>query len=276
MSAPVRRAAATTASRGRRRELAYRETVAASAEVLRRVTAGGSRVLVISRGDDKLLALGGRTGWHFPRLPDGRWAGYHPADSEAAIAHLEELRSLGADYLALPSSSFWWLHHYEGLAEHLEERYRRIHSDEHVIVFDVGDEPRARGGAVPGPPRAGAGRRAGRGETDPPADLVESLAAASGYDVAARRRGARPTGSFGSGRARSCPTDSSTTSSAPPRSCSRAGDRALPAGPRLGPRRRGAGERAPARRLRARDPGADAAPVAGDAPRRRATTARWR
>jgi glycosyltransferase involved in cell wall biosynthesis len=135
--------------RARRRELAYRDTVAAANETLSAITDPGSTVLVVSRGDDRLVAVEGRTGAHFPQAPDGRWAGYHPADSETAIRHLESLRERGAGYLAVPSTSFWWLHHYGELTEHLESRYRRIHSGEHLVVFDLGDTaqelPRATG-----------------------------------------------------------------------------------------------------------------------------------
>ena len=34
----------------------------------------------------------GAARWRFPRHADGRWGGYYPADSQAAIDHLEELR----------------------------------------------------------------------------------------------------------------------------------------------------------------------------------------
>ena len=33
----------------------------------------GSTVLVVSKGDDDLVALPNRTGWHFPRLTDGTY-----------------------------------------------------------------------------------------------------------------------------------------------------------------------------------------------------------
>ena len=48
----------------------------------RTVTDPGSTVLVVSRGDDALTELHGRTGPHFPQASDGSWAGYHPADSD--------------------------------------------------------------------------------------------------------------------------------------------------------------------------------------------------
>jgi GT2 family glycosyltransferase len=92
---------------------------------------GRATVMVVSRGDDGLLELGGdRRGWHFPRLADGTYAGYYPADSSAAIAHVEELRTAGADHLLFPSTSLWWLEHYPGLRRHLDERYRTLVSDQ--------------------------------------------------------------------------------------------------------------------------------------------------
>src|SRR5439155_4204046 len=65
-------------------------------------------VLVVSKGDDALLDLGVRTAWHFPQDDRGAYAGFHPADSTAAIAHLEALRARGGQYLLIPSTSLWW------------------------------------------------------------------------------------------------------------------------------------------------------------------------
>src|SRR4051812_23059489 len=52
----------------------------------------GEIVLVASKGDDRLVDLPGREGWHFPRAEDGRYTGYYPGGDEDAIAHLEDLR----------------------------------------------------------------------------------------------------------------------------------------------------------------------------------------
>lgn len=79
-------------------------------------------VLVISRGDDALVQLDGRRGWHFPQRDDGVYAGYHPADSAEAIAHLEKLRDKGADYLVIPNTSLWWLNHYKAFTQYLKTR----------------------------------------------------------------------------------------------------------------------------------------------------------
>jgi glycosyltransferase involved in cell wall biosynthesis len=84
---------------------------------------------VVSRGDELLLDLGSRTAWHFPRNGDGAYAGYYPADSDAAIAHLEQLRANGAEYLVIPASCGWWLEFYSGMREHLDTGYGLVYDD---------------------------------------------------------------------------------------------------------------------------------------------------
>jgi hypothetical protein len=83
-------------------------------------------VLVVSKGDDELLERIGPQAAHFPQGPGGVYSGYHPASSDEAIAHLEELRDQGACFLLFPRTAFWWLEHYSGLRRHLDRRYRAI------------------------------------------------------------------------------------------------------------------------------------------------------
>jgi hypothetical protein len=103
-------------------------------------------VLVVSRGDEELLRIGPRRALHFPQDEFGRYAGYHPEDSDAAIAALEQMRARGGEYLLLPSTSFWWLEYYEGLRKHLEQNYPAVASTEDCMVFEL-----LATGAQPGP-----------------------------------------------------------------------------------------------------------------------------
>ena len=96
----------------------------------------GSDVLVVSRGDPELVRLPERKGRHFPSTPDGRYAGFHPADSAAALRELE--RQLGnAQYLVFPASSFWWLDYYREFADVLNTRYERVWSDADCVIFHL-------------------------------------------------------------------------------------------------------------------------------------------
>ena len=96
--------------------------------------------VVVSRGDEALLQLGARSALHFPRLPDGRYAGHHPADSDDAIRQLEELRAQGAGYLVLPNTAFWWLDYYEGFARHLQENYDTVVSNDDCRIYRLLEE----------------------------------------------------------------------------------------------------------------------------------------
>lgn len=80
-------------------------------------------VIVVSRGDDRLLALEGRTAWHFPQTVDGAYAGSYPVDGQHAILEIEALRARGADHLLFPGTALWWLDHYVVLKQHLERHY---------------------------------------------------------------------------------------------------------------------------------------------------------
>jgi glycosyltransferase involved in cell wall biosynthesis len=167
-----------------------------------------SRVLVASRGDSALLHFDKRAGWHFPRDRSGRYAGYYPSDSDAAIAHLEELRALGATHLVLPEPAFWWLTYYEGLREHLDHAFRLVRSDADVIVYDLtgaGDAERVATALAASNGRIGAEPETEGVQSEAPAGAVMpprpvALAAAARYRDAAAGRRALVLGVYLSGR----------------------------------------------------------------------------
>ena len=88
-----------------------------------------AQVLVISHGDDEMLQLDGRRGWHFPQTANGVYAGCHPGTASEAVEHLESLKAKGAQFLLIPSTSMWWLDFYGEFAKHLEKHY-------HVLAYD--------------------------------------------------------------------------------------------------------------------------------------------
>jgi glycosyltransferase involved in cell wall biosynthesis len=120
------------------KEDAYKQLVARVRDVVRSHLPAGATVLVVSRGDDELLRLDGRTGWHFPQDEGGGYAGYYPADSAAAVSHLEAMRARGARYLLFPATGLWWLEHYAGLREHLGRHYRElVRQEDACVLFDL-------------------------------------------------------------------------------------------------------------------------------------------
>jgi hypothetical protein len=107
----------------------------------------GASVLVVSKGDEGLLKLEGRRAGHFPQTDTGEYTGHHPADDAAAVAHLEALRSKGAQYLVLPATSVWWLEHYDGFRRHLEATAAvTVCRPDTCIIFSLAGRPPGAGG----------------------------------------------------------------------------------------------------------------------------------
>jgi hypothetical protein len=119
----------------------------------------GATVVVVSRGDDELVKLDGRRGWHFPRTKDGLYAGWYPSSSAEAISQLEELRVRGGEYLVIPCTGLWWLDYYKELAQHLERHYRLVANEEETCLIYALTPP---GERVPG--ETGDGDRRTRGK----------------------------------------------------------------------------------------------------------------
>ena len=100
----------------------YQELASRLRSIVSQTLPPEATVIVVNKGDDRLLELDGRKGWHFPQTARGTYVGYHPADSRAAIAHLEILRVCGGEYLLFPNVAFWWLDYYRDFRSHLDAR----------------------------------------------------------------------------------------------------------------------------------------------------------
>ena len=116
----------------------YRDLIGDIRAIAARVVPPHAVIAVVSRGDEALLALEGRAAWHFPEARPGVYAGYHPADSEAAVTALEAARLRGAEFLLLPGTAYWWLEHYGGFRDHLDTRYRCTWRDSCCAIYDLG------------------------------------------------------------------------------------------------------------------------------------------
>lgn len=93
---------------------------------------------VVSRGDNALLRYPGCNASHLSRDRYGRYVGFHPQSSRAAVAQLEAARWGGTDVLVIPQPEMWWLRHYSQFADHLERRYSLIASDDETgVIWDL-------------------------------------------------------------------------------------------------------------------------------------------
>jgi hypothetical protein len=120
----------------------YQVIVSRVRQAVESVVPAGSTVLVASKGDPALLNFDQRTGWHFPRATDGQYAGFHPADSNDAIARLDHQRGLGARYLVIPVTSAWWLEHYPELFAHVSAHGRPLLEDSTTAwIFELAPRP---------------------------------------------------------------------------------------------------------------------------------------
>jgi SAM-dependent methyltransferase len=118
----------------------YQQLIQRIREAVQNTLPAQARVLVVSKGDEELLKLGDHQAEHFPQVKGGVYAGHHPADSAEAIAHLEDLRRGGADFLLLPSTALWWLEHYTELRRHLEAHYPAVlRQEDTCFIFALRD-----------------------------------------------------------------------------------------------------------------------------------------
>jgi glycosyltransferase involved in cell wall biosynthesis len=176
LARPARSATATVAGAG--------GTATAVRRRIQAVAEPDAVVVVASGGDEALVDLGPRPCWPFPQGRDGGWAGYDPVDGRAAVSHLEALRARGARYFVLPRPAFSWRTRYPELHEHLESFARRLHQDEHLVVYDLqhGGGPEA-AGDVPAGTRVVVLGTYADDRPGPPPELVDELAGACAVAV---------------------------------------------------------------------------------------------
>lgn len=67
---------------------------------------------------------------------DGLYWGPPPSD-EIAVWELGRLRQSGAGFIVFARPAFWWLDHYPGLTRHLNDKFRCLLKNEHIVVFDL-------------------------------------------------------------------------------------------------------------------------------------------
>jgi 2-polyprenyl-3-methyl-5-hydroxy-6-metoxy-1,4-benzoquinol methylase/glycosyltransferase involved in cell wall biosynthesis len=129
--------AALAAPKRRGPSAEYRQQIRQTRKLVQAATPEGATVIVVSKGDEELIRIEGRRGWHFPRQEDGAYAGHHPIDSAAAIGHLEVLRARGAGFLLIPPTSSWWLDHYADFRRHLESCYRLVKRTSGGVLYQL-------------------------------------------------------------------------------------------------------------------------------------------
>jgi len=94
-------------------------------------------VLVVSGGEESRLNLGGRRAWHFPRNADGSHDQSSSLKRGALVAHMEVLRTAGADHILIPSVSSTFLVENPELKCHLEDNYDRIVSNDACLLYRI-------------------------------------------------------------------------------------------------------------------------------------------
>lgn len=106
----------------------------ATGEIRDTVPPGATLVLADEQGFGRDFAAGRRV---IPFLERGGVYWGRPPDAATAVREVERLRREGAEYLVFGWPAFWWLEHYDGLAEHLNARFPVVLRNERLIAYDL-------------------------------------------------------------------------------------------------------------------------------------------
>jgi len=97
----------------------------------------GANVVVVSKGDPRLLQIPGRQTSHFPQGERGEYSGFYPNDDVEAIELARALRAKGTEFLIFPQTAFWWLSYYKQFGEYLETQHERIYGDDNCVIYSL-------------------------------------------------------------------------------------------------------------------------------------------
>jgi GT2 family glycosyltransferase len=117
----------------------YEKLVEDIVATLDRVLPPDANVLVVSKGDDRLLQVPGRRCSHFPQDEGGGYLGYYPKTGGDALQLLETAQVAGAEFFVLPATAMWWLDQYPELAERLGQTQPVVDRPDLCLVFGLAD-----------------------------------------------------------------------------------------------------------------------------------------
>jgi hypothetical protein len=100
---------------------------------------GDATVLMVSRGDESLLDIPGRTVWHFPCDDNGDYAGWYAADTAEVLAGVDRQIARGVTHIVFPEPASWWFEFYADLGDAFADRLDEIDGAAVCRIFAVRD-----------------------------------------------------------------------------------------------------------------------------------------
>ena len=117
----------------------YYKTHKSNQEITGIVPHGSKLILVADYAVDSALSLGNRILMTIDKRDGDYWR--PPADDKSAIAELNRLRQLGAEFIVFLWPSFWWLEYYKGLEQYLRTKHNCVLRSSHTVIYDLRAAP---------------------------------------------------------------------------------------------------------------------------------------
>lgn len=124
---------------------AYRTMVAGVHAAIADVVPEGATVLVVSKGDDELLAVPARVARHFPADADGGFAGWYAEGVDDVVRQIDREVARGAGYLVFPPTAGWWFDFYAGLESWIGRQFDEVGGTHACRIFAHRHAPHAAG-----------------------------------------------------------------------------------------------------------------------------------